>query len=160
MVRTGGAEGEAKRKRMPSLWQYREKLEGETRREEERKREKQRPDVLSWSTYFVVDEASHFFVFTSLCFVISANFPCPKTRKRQKTRPLIYIRDSSKIVGFTSRWVNTDEPPLCIFFLFLSGKKKRNLCEDLNATRTICCAICMNIMTNEIEFERIGLDSE
>lgn len=80
----------------------------DTKREKEKERERE-PDVLSWSTYFVVDEASHFFVSASLCFVISLpNFPCPKIRKRQTSpSPSRYLHTRLfKIVHLTSGWVD------------------------------------------------------
>lgn len=66
MVTTGGAEGETERKRKFVARIEGRKPEGKRKkRRRERgdgKRERERPDVLSWLTYFVVDR-----LLVSLC---------------------------------------------------------------------------------------------
>ena len=87
MVTTGGAEGETKRKRKFVARTEGRKPEGKRKKGRKRKREREIPDILSWLTYFVVDEASRFFVSTPLCFVILFNFLRPKIRKHHTVHP-------------------------------------------------------------------------
>lgn len=145
MVTTGGVEGETKRKR-----KFVARTEGEN--QEERKegegggergdgeRERDIPDVLSWSTYFVVDEASRFFVSTPLCFVISPNFLRPKIRKRHAVRhsppapfAVIYIRDPSKLWVSRDRYYFGDNDPL--YTIFSLGKKGIRRIKSINIVR-------------------------
>lgn len=159
MVRTGGAEGETKRKRTPSLWQCREN-QRERHEKRERKREGERAGCP-----FVVDLLRCRRGFSFLCVRVSlfryfaSQLPVPENSKASNSSlPLLLFTYATlqnctphKWVG---RWIQMSiGSSITINHVYFSSSlvKKRRTCKDLNASRTICCAIC----TNNGEWNRI-----